>query len=227
MSKLKKLITVLSRQVKTLAFQKNSSSHPGPSKPLSRPIKAPKPEPSAYDFKGLIEKGLASKLTKKALSFLKSARLKEISNYEQWYKALRLTFKAYNLEGFLNNINGFSTTNSQIQAMLLLLIRESLSPQITASITWIDSPEKALSYITNQYNHQKDALRNSLYKEFHALKLRAKRPVESFNSAFNEPLNRLTVLRVIINPKDVSNQYINTVEKAYPAWAERQRSALR
>ena len=89
--------------------------------------------------------------------------------------------------------------------MLLLLIKESLSPQITASIIWIDSPEKALNYITNQYNHQEDALRNSLYKEFHALKFSAKRPVKGFNNAFNEFLNRLTVLGVIINPKDVSN----------------------
>ena len=226
-NELKKLITVLSRQVKALTFQQSSSSRPGPSKPPSRPVKAPKPETSAHDFKGLIEKGLTSELTKKALSFPESARLKGISNYEQWYKALRLTFKAYNLEGFLNDINGFNTTNSQIQTMLLLLIKESLSPQITASITWIDSPEKALNYITNQYNHQENTLRNSLYKEFHALKLSAKRPVEGFNSAFNKLLNRLTVLGVIIDPKDVSNQYINTVEKAYPAWAERQRSALR
>ena len=70
---------------------------------------------------------------------------------------------------------------------------------------WIDSPEKALSYIINQYSHQEDAFWNSLYKEFHALKLSAKRPVKGFNSAFNEFLNRLTVLRVIINLKDVSN----------------------
>ena len=216
-NKLKELITMLSRQVKALSFQQNSSSRPGPSKPLSRPIKAPKPEPSAHNFKGLIKKGLASELTKKALSFPESARLKGISNYEQWYKTLRLTFRAYNLKGLLNDINGFNTTNSQIQAILLLLIKESLSPQITASITWIDSPKKALSYITNQYNHQENTLRNSLYKEFHALKLNAKRPVKGFNSAFNKLLNRLTVLRVIINPKDISNQYINTMEKAYPA----------
>ena len=111
--------------------------------------------------------------------------------------------------------------------MLLLLIKESLLPQIAALIMWIDSPEKALSYIINQYSHQENVLRNSLYKEFHALKLSVKRPVEGFNNAFNELLNRLTVLRIIINPKDVSNQYINAVEKAYPAWAERQRSALR
>ena len=82
-------------------------------------------------------------------------------------------------------------------------------------------PKKALSYIINQYNHQKDALRNSLYKEFYALKLSVKCPVKGFNNAFNELLNRLTVLRVIINPKDISNQYINTVEKVYPVWAER------
>ena len=104
--------------------------------------------------------------------------------------------------------------------MLLLLIKESLLPQITASITWIDSPEKALSYIINQYSHQENALQNSLYKEFHALKLNAKCPVKGFNNAFNELLNRLTVLRVIIDLKNISNQYINTVEKVYPAWAE-------
>ena len=152
-NELKKFITMLSRQVKALTFQQNSLSRPGPLETPLRPIKAPKPEISAHDFEGLIEKRLASELTKKALSFPESARLKGISNYEQWYKALRLIFRAYNLESFLNDINGFSTTNSQIQAMLLLLIRESLSPQITALIIWIDSPKKALSYITNQYSH--------------------------------------------------------------------------
>ena len=89
--------------------------------------------------------------------------------------------------------------------MLLLLIKESLLPQIAASIIWIDSPEKALSYITNQYSHQENAFRNSLYKEFHALKFSVKCPVEGFNNAFNELLNRLTVLGVIIDLKDVSN----------------------
>ena len=216
-SELKKLITVLSKQVKTLTFQQSSSSHPGLSEPPSRPIKTPKPNPSAHNFKNLIKKRLTNKLTKKALSFPKSAHLKEISNYKQWYKALRLTFKAYNLENLLNNINSFSTQNSQIQTILLLLIKESLSPQITASITWIDSPKKALNYITNQYNHQKNTLRNSLYKEFHTLKLNAKHPVKGFNSAFNKLLNRLTILKVKINPKDISNQYINTIKKAYPA----------
>ena len=77
---------------------------------------------------------------------------------------------------------------------MLLLIRESLSPQITALITWIDSPKKALNYIINEYNHSENTLRNFLYKEFHALKFNAKRPVKGFNNTFNELLNRLTVL---------------------------------
>ena len=81
-SKLKKLITVLFRQVKTLTFQQSSSSRPGPSETPSRPVKAPEPETSAHNFKGLIKKGLTNELTKKALSFPKSARLKGISNYE-------------------------------------------------------------------------------------------------------------------------------------------------
>ena len=108
-NELKELIIMLSRQVKALAFSQSSLSHPGPLEPLLRPVKAPKPEPSAHDFKGLIKKGLISELIKKVLSFFKSARLKRILNYKQWYKALRLTFRAYNLEGLLNDINGFST----------------------------------------------------------------------------------------------------------------------
>ena len=113
-SELKEFITMLFRQVKALSFQQNSLSHPGPLKPPSRPIKALEPEPSAHDFKGLIKKGLVSELIKKALFFLESGRLKGISNHKQWYKALRLTFKVYNFEGLFNNINGFSTQNSQI-----------------------------------------------------------------------------------------------------------------
>ena len=111
-SELKEFIIMLSRQVKALSFQQSSLSYPGPSEPLLRPVKAPEPEPSAHNFKGLIEKGLTSELIKKALSFPKSARLKGISNYEQWYKALRLTFRAYNLESLLNDINGFNIINS-------------------------------------------------------------------------------------------------------------------
>ena len=77
--------------------------------PLGHYLVTLKPETSAHDFKGLIKKGLTSELTKKALSFPKLARLKGILNYEQWYKALNLIFRVYNLEGLLNNINGFST----------------------------------------------------------------------------------------------------------------------
>ena len=108
-NELKKLITILFRQVKVLTFQQSSSSRPGPLKPLLRLIKAPEPEPSAHNFKGLIKKGLTSELIKKALSFLKSARLKGISNYKQWYQALRLIFKVYNLEGLFNDMNGLNT----------------------------------------------------------------------------------------------------------------------
>ena len=97
-----------------MAFQQSSLSRPGPLELLLMPVKALEPEPSAYDFEGLIEKGLASELIKKALFFPESARLKGISNYEQWYKALRLTYRAYNLEGLLDDISGFTIINSQI-----------------------------------------------------------------------------------------------------------------
>ena len=111
--------------------------------------------------------------------------------------------------------------------MLLLLIRDSVSPQIARSITWIETPSKAFSYIASQYSQRDDALRNSLYRDFHALRLSAKGSVEEFNSLFNELLSRLSALGVIINPKDSANQYLHAVERVYPGWAERQRSALR
>ena len=94
----------LQRDLRSISLLRPRSLEP----PL-RPVKAQEPQPFAHYFEGLIAKGLTSELTKKASSFPKSARLKGISNYKQWYKALRLTFKAYNLESLLNDINSFNT----------------------------------------------------------------------------------------------------------------------
>ena len=91
----------------------------------------------------------------------------------------------------------------------------------------MDQNPKALEYLESQYSLRDDARRNTLYREFHTLKLSAKRSVEDFNSAFNEVLSRLAALRVDIDPKDTANQYLFTVERSHPQWVERQRSALR
>ena len=60
------------------------------------------------DLQGVIQKGLAGELTKKALFFPKSAHLQGILNYKQWYQALKVLFKAYNLENLLVNTEGFN-----------------------------------------------------------------------------------------------------------------------
>ena len=121
----------------------------------------------------------------------------------------------------------FESLSNQNQAILLLLIRESLAPAIARSITWIETPSKALAYIMEQYSQRDDATGNSLYREFHVLKIGAKRSIEEFNIGFNEVLRRLTALGANINSKDAVNQYPYGTEKSCPQWAERQRSALR
>ena len=177
--------------------------------------------------KGELALGVSSEGSRKALSFPESSQLKGSSNYEQWKQALRLVLRANGLDETMVDTGRFESLSDQNQAMLLLLIRESLAPAIARSITWIETPSKALAYITEQYSQRDDATRNSLYREFHALKIGAKRSIEEFNSGFNEVLSRLTALGVNINSKDAVNQYLYATEQTYPQWAERQRSALR
>ena len=50
----------------------------------------------------------------------------------------------------------FESLSDQNQAMLLLLIRESLAPAIACSITWIETFSNALAYITEQYSQRDD-----------------------------------------------------------------------
>ena len=87
----------------------------------------------------------------------------------------------------------------------MLLVKESLTANIASSISWIETPAEALDYLMSQYSQRDDARRDSLYKEFYALKLIAKGLVEDFNSLFNEVLSRLAAFRVIISPKDTAN----------------------
>ena len=124
--------------------------------------------------------------------------------------------KANNLDGYFEKREMFTSLSPQSQAIAMLLMRESLAARIASSITWIESPVEALNYLEVQYSQRDDARRDSLYREFHALKLSAKGPVEDFNSNFNELLSRLMALGVIFSPKDTANQYLHAVERAQP-----------
>ena len=124
--------------------------------------------------------------------------------------------KANNLDGYFENREKFAELSPQSQAIVMLLVKESLTANIASSISWIETPAEALDYLVSQYSQRDDARRDSLYREFHALKLSAKSPVENFNSSFNEVLSRLAALRVIISPKDTANQYLHAVERAQP-----------
>ena len=100
--------------------------------------------------KGELALGVSSEGSRKALSFPESSQLKGSSNYEQWKQALRLVLRANGLDETMVDTGRFESLSDQNQAMLLLLIRESLAPAIARSITWIETPSKALAYITEQ-----------------------------------------------------------------------------
>ena len=195
--------------------------------PSIAPVTDMKSSGSSSIATDVMEKGLVSEFAKKALTFPESSRLKGVANYEQWLQALKLVLKANNLDGYFEKREMFTSLSPQSQAIAMLLIRESLAAHIASSITWIESPVEALNYLEVQYSQRDDARRDSLYREFHALKLSAKGPVEYFNSNFNELLSRLMALGVRISPKDTANQYLHAVERAQPQWVERQRSAIR
>ena len=152
-----------------------------------------------------MDKGLASKFAKKALTFPKSSRLRGVFNYEQWLQALKLVLKANNLSDYFKNKEKFHQLSPQSQAIAMLLVRESLTAYIASFITWIENPAEAFDYLKSQYSQRDDARRDSLYREFYALKFSAKGPVEDFNSSFNEVLSRLAALGVAISPKETVN----------------------
>ncbi|KAK2074102.1 hypothetical protein P8C59_008333 [Phyllachora maydis] len=109
--------------------------------------------------------------------------------------------------------NTYSDSN---QAVLLMLLRNSLSSGPRAAISWIYIPSKAFKLLVRQYSRPIESKKEDVYNEFHALTLSTyKKGLLAFNAEFNGYLAKLTMAKIDIDPSLILNQ--NPAIEAYRA----------
>jgi hypothetical protein len=167
-------------------------------------------------------------LTKRVYAFPEGSRLTGFGNYEQWLQALSIQLRALGLAAFIADPAIETTLRDSEQAVLLMLIRDSLSKDLQPTINWAKTPAEAYQLLTQQFSRSSDLLRGSLYARFHQLAYQGYRgTLEEFNSEFNSLIARLALLGAPIQPIDQSNQYLEAVKRVFPQWAERQRNTIK
>jgi hypothetical protein len=167
-------------------------------------------------------------LAKKVNTFPASSKLTGPENYELWIQAFRILLTALGSSEFLKNPAIADTYNSDEQAILLMLLRDSLVDKLQLSIAWFNSPKEAFIYLRRQYSLSPTLQRDSLYREFHSLNFKGfSGSLDDFNTKFTGLITRLTITGVNIDPTDQVNQYLKGLEAVYPQWAERIRGTLR
>ncbi|KAK2074266.1 hypothetical protein P8C59_008487 [Phyllachora maydis] len=117
-----------------------------------------------------------------------------------------LSKKAYTI---LDNKNpDISNTYSDFdQAVLLMLLRDSLSSSPRATISWIYIPSKAFKLLVRQYSRPIESKKEDVYNEFHALTFSTYRKgLSAFNAEFNGYLAKLTIAKIDIDPSLILNQ---------------------
>ncbi|KAK2075452.1 hypothetical protein P8C59_009580 [Phyllachora maydis] len=121
-----------------------------------------------------------------------------------------LSKKAYTIpddkiSNFLENPDISNTYSDSDQAVLLMLLRDSLS----------SSPRAALS-------RPIESKKEDVYNEFHALTFSTYRKgLSAFNAEFNSYLAKLTMAKIDIDPSLILNQYFKALESKFPSWAYR------
>ncbi|KAK2071305.1 hypothetical protein P8C59_005741 [Phyllachora maydis] len=127
-----------------------------------------------------------------------------------------LSKKAYTIpddriSNFLENPNISNTYSDSDQAVLLMLLRNSLS----------SSPRAAIS-------RPIESKKEDVYNEFHALTFSTyKKGLSAFNAEFNGYLAKLTIAKIDIDPSLILNQYFKALESKFPSWVSRQKSFIR
>ncbi|KAK2073461.1 hypothetical protein P8C59_007746 [Phyllachora maydis] len=92
--------------------------------------------------------------------------------------------------------NTYSDSN---QAVLLMLLCNSLSSSPRAAISWIYIPSKAFKLLVRQYSRPIESKKEDVYNEFHALTLSTYRKgLSAFNTEFNGYLAKLTIAKIYI-----------------------------
>ncbi|KAK2070506.1 hypothetical protein P8C59_004993 [Phyllachora maydis] len=117
-----------------------------------------------------------------------------------------LSKKAYTIPDDKNPDISNTYSNSN-QAVLLMLLRDSLSSGPRAAILWIYIPFKAFKLLVRQYSRPIESKKEDVYNEFHALTFSTyKKGLSAFNAEFNGYLAKLTIAKINIDPSLILNQ---------------------
>ncbi|KAK2070880.1 hypothetical protein P8C59_005342 [Phyllachora maydis] len=152
-------------------------------------------------FKDTITSSIVKELSKKAYTILDDSKLSRESNFEQWIQALSIVLRALGISNFLENPNISNTYSDSDQAVLLMLLRDSLSSSPRAAISWIYIPLKAFKLLVRQYSRPIESKKEDVYNEFHAFTLSTyKKGLSAFNAEFDGYLAKLTIAKIDIDP---------------------------
>ncbi|KAK2067442.1 hypothetical protein P8C59_001182 [Phyllachora maydis] len=124
---------------------------------------------SKEGFKDTITSSIVKELSKKAYTIPDDSKLSGESNFEQWIQALSIVLRALGISNFLENPDISNTYSDSDQAVLLMLLRDSLSSSPRAVISWIYIPSKAFKLLVRQYSRPIESKKEDVYNEFHAL----------------------------------------------------------
>ncbi|KAK2068472.1 hypothetical protein P8C59_003107 [Phyllachora maydis] len=126
-----------------------------------------------------------------------------------------LSKKAYTIPDD-KNPNISNTYSDSDQAVLLILLRDSLSSSPRATISWIYIPSKAFKLLVRQYSRPIESKKEDVYNKFHTLTFSTYRKgLLAFNAEFNGYLTKLTIAKIDIDPSLILNQ--NPAIEAYRA----------
>ncbi|KAK2074402.1 hypothetical protein P8C59_008610 [Phyllachora maydis] len=183
---------------------------------------------SKEGFKDTITSSIVKELSKKAYTIPDDSKLSGESNFEQWIQALSIVLRALGISNFLENPNISNTYSDSDQAVLLMLLCDSLSSGPRAAISWIHIPSKAFKLLVRQYSQPIESKKEDVYNEFHALTFSTYRKgLSAFNAEFNGYLAKLTMAKIDIDPSLILNQYFKALESKFPSWVLRQKSSIR
>ncbi|KAK2066763.1 hypothetical protein P8C59_000552 [Phyllachora maydis] len=164
---------------------------------------------SKEGFKDTITSSIVKELSKKAYTIPDDSKLSGESNFEQWIQALSIVLRALGISNFLENPDISNTYSDSDQAVLLMLLRNSISSSPRAAISWIYIPSKAFKLLVRQYSRPIESKKEDVYNEFYVLTFSTyKKGLSAFNAKFNGYLAKLTMAKIDIDPSLILN-YLN------------------
>ncbi|KAK2070803.1 hypothetical protein P8C59_005272 [Phyllachora maydis] len=115
-----------------------------------------------------------------------------------------------------------NTYSDSDQAVLLMLLCDSLSSGPRAAISWIYIPSKAFKLLIRQYSRPIESKKEDVYNEFYALTFSTYRKgLSAFNAEFNGYLAKLTMAKIDRDPSSILNQYFKALESKFSSWVLR------